>query len=371
MGDSKKTILIVDDMEINRIILEEFLSEKYDVILASDGVEAVDKIDRLDGQIACILLDLMMPRMDGFGVLDEMSKRNLIGSIPVIVTTGERDIETEQKCFDLGASDFVQKPFNGQIIKRRVDNQVRLSNYHKDLEHQVEIKTIELQKQAEKLRKTNIKIIDILGNVVESRNLESGEHVKRVRGFARIIGLTLMENYPEYGLTRERVEMIAQASALHDVGKIAISDNVLLKPGRLTDEEFEIMKTHTTRGCEILDSIHGIWDEDYKKTSYEICRHHHERFDGRGYPDHLAGEDIPLSAQLVSVGDVYDALVSERCYKKPFSKAEAFEMITGGKCGVFNPKLMDCFAKCREQFEALADENAKEIIHENDVEIAE
>lgn len=364
----KKAILVVDDMEINRVILQNFLNEDYEIILAEDGLEALDVLDHDYTNIGCILLDLLMPNLDGYGVLEGMAKRSLIGKVPVIIITGERDIDTEQKCFDLGASDFITKPFNAMIVKRRVNNQVRLSNYQKDLQHQVEVKTEELRKQAEKLKETNVKIIDILGNVVESRNLESGEHVKRVRGFARILGMQLMKDFPEYGLTKSRVEMIAQASALHDVGKIAISDAVLLKPGRLTDEEFEIMKTHTTKGCDILDNIHGIWTDDYKKTSYEICRHHHERFDGRGYPDKLAGEDIPLSAQIVSVGDVYDALVSERCYKKPFSKEEAYDMITNNKCGVFNPKLMTAFANCREEFEALADENEKKVVlRENDV----
>lgn len=192
--------------------------------------------------------------------------------------------------------------------------------------------------------------------MVECRNLESGEHVKRVKGFTRILAEQAMKDYPEYGLTPELIDMIFSASALHDVGKIAISDGILLKPGRLTKEEFDIMKTHTIKGCEVLEHIEDVWDETYGRISYEICRSHHERYDGRGYPDGLEGENIPVSAQLVSLADVYDALVSERVYKKAYSLEEAFRMIQAGECGVFSPKLLECFSRAREKFEQLAQE---------------
>jgi putative two-component system response regulator len=243
-------------------------------------------------------------------------------------------------------------------------NIINLYSYQNRLEEKVEQQTEILMKQnrllkqqTAQLRENNVRIIDILGNVVESRNLESGEHIKRVKGFSRILGYQFMKDYPEYGLSETRVQMISEASALHDIGKIAIPDNVLLKPGRLTTEEFELMKSHTTRGCDILNGIEGIWEEDYRKTSYEICRHHHERYDGKGYPDHLKGEDIPISAQIVSVADVYDALVSERVYKDAYSKEEAFHMIINGECGVFSPKLLESFRHARLAFEKLADNN--------------
>lgn len=212
-----------------------------------------------------------------------------------------------------------------------------------------------LQLQAERLHQSNEKIIDILGTVVEYRNLESGEHINRVKGFTKILAAKLMEEYPEYGLTPVSVDMISSASALHDIGKIAIPDHILLKPGRLTAEEFEYMKSHTTRGCDILKSIEGVWDDSYGKLSYEICRHHHERYDGKGYPDSLKGEEIPIAAQIVSVADVYDALVTERVYKSAYSKDEAFHMIINGECGMFSPKLLECFRHVRKDFEALAD----------------
>lgn len=210
-----------------------------------------------------------------------------------------------------------------------------------------------LLKQAEKLRESNEKIIEILGTVVECRNLESGEHIKRVKGFTKILADCLMREYKEYGLTPWDVEVIAATSALHDIGKISISDNILLKPGKLTDEEYEYMKSHTTRGCEILEHIRGAWDEAFHQVGYNICRHHHERYDGKGYPDGLAGDDIPIEAQIVSIADVYDALISERVYKAAYSPEEAYRMIVTGECGVFSPKLLECFRKVKGEFEDL------------------
>lgn len=194
----------------------------------------------------------------------------------------------------------------------------------------------------------------MLGTIVEYRNLESGEHIKRVKNYTRILAECAMKEYPEYGLTQEKIEMMVSASSLHDIGKITIPDHILLKPGRLTKEEFELMKSHTLRGCEILDEIKLGWDPEMKQVIYGICRHHHERYDGKGYPDGLAGEDIPIAAQCVSIADVYDALVNERCYKDAFSPDEAYRMITNNECGVFSPKLMEVFYKVRKQFEALA-----------------
>ena len=204
-----------------------------------------------------------------------------------------------------------------------------------------------------KLRENNQQIIDMLGTVVEYRNLESGEHIKRVKGYTGILAECAMKEYPEYGLTEEKIHTIVAASSLHDIGKITIPDSILLKPGRLTEDEYEYMKSHTIRGCELLDEIDQEWEPDYKKVSYEICRHHHERYDGKGYPDGLKGEEIPISAQLVSVADVYDALVNERCYKDAYSPDEAYRMIINGECGVFSPKLMEVFRKVRRDFEEM------------------
>lgn len=355
-------VLVVDDVELNRDILEEILKDEYVVVKAENGKRALEIIKEQQEEIAVILLDLIMPELDGFGVLEVMKENKWMDKIPVLIISGENSVETEGKCFDYGIADFIKKPFDNALIKKRVKNVSDLFLYKNHLEEKVQAQTETLRKQykvlqlrAERLHQSNEKIIDILGTVVEYRNLESGEHINRVKGFTKILATKLMEEYPEYGLTPVNVDMISSASALHDIGKIAIPDHILLKPGRLTAEEFEYMKSHTTRGCDILKSIEGVWDDSYGKLSYEICRHHHERYDGKGYPDSLKGEEIPIAAQIVSVADVYDALVTERVYKSAYSKDEAFHMIINGECGMFSPKLLECFRHVRKDFEALAD----------------
>lgn len=354
-------MLIVDDDEINREMLTVMLEDEYPIEIAVDGEAAVDVLRRRQEEILVVLLDLLMPKIDGFGVLEIMKAQGWLDKIPVLVISAESANNAEYRCLELGVSDFIHKPYDHTIVKNRITNTVNLFRYKNELEDKVAEQTEELRKQYEllkrqrdRLKESNVRIIDLLGTVVESRNLESGEHIQRVKGFTRILAEQLMKDCPEYGLTPEKIDGIVMASALHDVGKIAIPDSVLLKPGKLTFEEFEYMKTHTIKGCEILDNAEGIWEEGYGDICYEICRHHHERYDGRGYPDGLAGEDIPLSAQLVGVADVYDALVSVRVYKPPFTLDQAYHMILNGECGMFSPKLMSSFRRCRGKFEALA-----------------
>ncbi len=358
----KNRILIIDDAEFNRDLLRTIMEDDYEIDEAEDGQKAINILQMNWNRIDAILLDLQMPVMDGYAVIDYMKQNNWIKKIPILIITGERSPEIESRCFGLGVSDFILKPFDAGMVKNRVRNMVDLFVYKNDLEAKVESQTASLKNQYQmlkmqsaKLHETNDRIIEILGTVVEYRNLESGEHIKRVKGFTRILAEQVMASYPEYGLTESSIRTIEAASALHDVGKIAIPDKILLKPGRLTDEEFEYMKSHTTRGYELLKALEGIWDDDYRKVCYEICRHHHEKYDGKGYPDGLKGEEIPISAQIVSIADVYDALVSERVYKNAYSKEEAFHMITNGECGLFSPKLMECFRLVKAKFEALSD----------------
>ena len=356
----QNTVLVVDDMEINREILTEILGEEYRVETAENGRMALEMIEKMQGILAVVLLDLMMPEVDGFAVLEVMQEKGWIEKIPVLIISGETSVKAERKCFDYHISDFIRKPFDNALVKKRVRNVVNLFQYQRNLEDKVQEQTTVLREQnkllrsqADKLKKSNTNIIEILGTVVEYRDFESGEHINRVKGYTRILARRLAENYPEYGLDQDKIDIIVSASALHDVGKIAIPDNILLRPGRLTDEEFACMKTHTSRGSEILQNIRNAWDDEYGKISYQICRHHHEKFDGRGYPDGLVGDDIPIAAQIVSIADVYDALVNERVYKDAFPKEEAFRMITEGECGKFNPKLLECFRIERQAFEDL------------------
>jgi putative two-component system response regulator len=361
--DMRNKILIVDDSFINRELLTEMLEDEYEVITCENGLQALELMEENYNELAIILLDLVMPVLDGVGFLKALQNKPIMKDIPILVISGETNVETEIKCFDYGVFDFIKKPFDNRLVKKRIKNAVDLYMYKNNLEERVAEQTSViseqynlLKHQADQLAKSNVSIIEILGTIVEYRNLESGEHIQRVKSYTRILGEQLMEDYPEYNLTSKQLNVIVSASALHDVGKIAIPDSILLKPGRLTKEEFEYMKEHTTKGCEIINNIRGVWSEEYAKASYEICRHHHERYDGRGYPDGILGENIPISAQLVAVADVYDALVNERVYKSAFSADKAFNMIINGECGTFSPKLMDCFTKCRDRFESLAGE---------------
>lgn len=356
----RNKVLIVDDVEINRSILRSILENEYTIVEAENGKQALDIIEEQKNGLSAILLDLVMPEMDGKQVLEELNKRKIMGNIPVLVISGENSYEIEQECFDLGISDYIAKPFNNVLIQKRVKNVAGLYEYKLQLEEKVKEQTAVLRKayqtlkvQAEKLQRNNQQIVDMLGTVVEFRNLESGEHIMRVKQYTKILAEGVMKEYPEYELTPEKIDTIVAASSLHDIGKITIPDRILLKPGKLTRDEFEYMKSHTTRGCELIDQINVDWNPELRQAVYEICRHHHERYDGRGYPDALAGEEIPLSAQLVSIADVYDALVNERCYKDAYSAEESYRMMIHGECGVFSPKLMDVFQKTRKQFEML------------------
>lgn len=342
-----KKILIADDVEMNRDLLTEILEDVYQLETVDDGEKVISVLSERIDEFAVLLLDLVMPNMDGIEVLKVMNERGWIDKLPVLIISGEQSVQSEKDCFNWGVSDFIRKPFDDTLVKRRVGNVAELSLYRRSLEQKVE-------EQTQRLNKVNENIVDILGSVVESRSLESGQHIQRVKGYTKILALEMMDAYKEYELTKEKIEVIVLASALHDIGKIAIPDNILLKPGRFTPEEFEIMKTHTTRGCELLDEIRGNWDEEYSKASWEICRYHHERHDGKGYPDHLVGDEIPISAQLVSIADVYDALISKRCYKDAYELEEAYNMILNGECGTFSPKLIECFKRSKDKFEALA-----------------
>ena len=345
MSRAKKKLLVVDDVELNRMILKELFCEQFEVLEAENGQLALEIINRFQTEIAIVLLDLVMPVMDGFDVLKEMNRTGLIHTVPVIMITGENDDENILTGHALGVSDLVGKPFNPDIINRRVNNVVDLYAHKHHLEQMLDEQREMLEKQAQKIRQSNQFVIDALSAAVESRNSESGEHIKRIRVLTRV----LLENANAYyPLTPQEIEMISNASATHDIGKIAIPDSILLKPGRLTEEEFEVMKTHTIRGCEILDNLNYAQDEEYYTYCYDICRSHHERWDGKGYPDGLKGDEIPIWAQATSIADVYDALTSKRVYKDACSHEEAVAMIERGECGQFNPIIMKCFLEVQD-----------------------
>lgn len=333
--DKVRTILIVDDIEINRAILADVFEEDYGIIEAADGSEAIAALES-NPDIAAVLLDLFMPGVNGLGVLAEMNKNGKIEQIPVFLITAADSEEMLMEGYDLGAVDIITKPFMRHFLRHRVNNMIELYGHRNELEKIV-------AEQVERLNQVNQSMVETLAAVIEFRDGESGEHVKRICGLTRLLMTQVSAMFPEYHLPDEEIEKIVTASILHDVGKISIPDRVLNKPGRLTKEEFEIMKQHSAKGCEMLQNIPAIMDPEIYEYSYDICRHHHERWDGRGYPDGLAGDEISIWSQVVSLADVYDALTAKRVYKDAFSHEEAVRMIFGGECGTFNPKVLKAF----------------------------
>lgn len=340
MNAERKSILIVDDQELNRELLTEGFSGKYNIIEAENGRIALEKLEEAEsGSIAAILLDLIMPVMDGTAVLQRLKETGLSERVPVLVITSATPSSNEEMLMDayrLGAADIIQKPFMMNFLICRVENIIELYRHRTDLEEMV-------NEQVKKLSAINISIIEILAELIEFRDCESGEHVKRICVITDILLRKAGELYPEYRLEETEIEKIVTSAMLHDIGKIAIPDNILGKPGRLTESEFELMKQHTTSGWEILGNLAGLMDEGIYGYCRDICRHHHERWDGRGYPDGLKGDEITLWSQAAAVADVYDALTSKRVYKSAFSHEKAVHMITGGECGSFNPKIMEAF----------------------------
>ncbi|MBQ6587653.1 MAG: response regulator [Butyrivibrio sp.] len=356
-----RSILVVDDNEINRGILGEIFKDKYEILEAGDGKEAISMIEAHEDELAAILLDIVMPEMDGYAVLEAMQRKdNLNDSIPVLMITADTSTEAERTSYQKGAADVIHKPFDPVIVDKRVSRTVELFDSKNNLEIQVDDQTrvlkkqfLYLKKQEERLKNSNERVIDTIATIVEFRSMESSYHLKRIKGFVRILALTAMNNYPELGLNPHLIDVITQASAMHDIGKISVPDSVLLKPGRLTNEEFEVMKSHTTRGSEVIEMIKDVQDKEYYDVCLDICRHHHERYDGGGYPDGLKGEENSIAAQLTALADVYDALVCDRVYKSAYPVDKAYEMIKNGECGVFSPKILACFEFARPDMEKL------------------
>ncbi|MDE7228876.1 MAG: response regulator [Oscillospiraceae bacterium] len=338
----KRTILVVDDQEINRVLLAELFKDEFEVIEAENGIEAL-KILNTRTDIAAVMLDLIMPVLDGMGVLAELNRTGRIYRIPVFIITSADNMQLLESAYSLGAVDIISKPFKMVFIKSRIMNIIELYRHRNQLTEMV-------HDSVEKIHRINIKMAETLASIIEFRDCESGEHVKRIRGLTSRILSAVSETYPEYYLDKQTIENISIASILHDVGKIAIPDHILKKPGRLTEEEFEIIKIHTVKGCDILAEMpEDVMDHEIYRYSYDICRHHHERWDGGGYPDGLTGDEIPVWSQVVGIADVFDALISPRVYKETYDRRTAVNMINEGKCGAFNPKILEVFNKVAEE----------------------
>ena len=334
---TKQKILIADDSEMNRELLAAILEEEYEIIQVNDGVQAVDCLQRHAEEISLLLLDIVMPHMDGFEVLSYMNKEHWIDSIPVVIISSENSPIYIKRGYDLGATDFIEKPFDANMVLRRSANAILLGAKQRRMTSIVSNQIYEREKSSKLM-------INILSHIVEFRNGESGLHVLHIQTITEMLLRQLVQKENNrYALSKEQIRMITTASALHDIGKISIPDEILNKPGRLTAEEFAVIKGHSMAGANMLSELPlDQKEEPLVKTAYEICRWHHERYDGGGYPDGLKGEEIPVSAQVVALADVYDALTSERCYKDAYSHEKAIEMILAGQCGAFNPLMLEC-----------------------------
>ena len=331
----KQKVLIVDDSEMNRFILAQMLQSEYDILEAVDGESAVEILRSRAGEISVILLDIIMPGLDGFGVLELMNREGWIEDIPVIIISSDRSPVAIERAYELRAVDFINRPFDASIVRHRVVNTILFYAKQKKLVSLVE------RQVYEKERRSSL-MIDILSHIVEFRNGESGLHVLHIRTLTELLLRQLVKKTGRYKLSSTDINLISTASALHDIGKIVIPEHILNKPGKLTAEEFNLMKTHAAKGTEMLDSVYERGREPLLDYAREISRWHHERYDGRGYPDGLAGEDIPICAQVTALADVYDALTSERVYKKAYTHETAVRMIMDGECGAFNPILLEC-----------------------------
>jgi len=347
-------VLVVDDIEMNVMILEEILKDDYIVLTAYNGKQALEVLRKAEVLPKIILLDVQMPEMTGREMFDILKADESLKRIPVIFITAENDSESE--LLAAGAVDFINKPFTPEIVKLRVRNQIELKNYSDSLEDMVAEKTREVIKKTEEARETLDNALQGLANVIEHRDLESGEHVKRTQLYVKTLAAYLIETKSKYAaeLMEMQPDIIVKSMALHDVGKIAIPDRILLKPGRLDPDEYEIMKTHTTRGKEIIGELGDVETSLYLRHCEDICFSHHERWDGKGYPQGLKEEGIPLAARLASIADVYDALVCARVYKAAIPYTESVNIIVEGKATQFDPLIVDTLIEIQDDFQKIA-----------------
>ncbi len=355
-----ETILIVDDSEMNRELLSDMLGDEYAILEASNGKEALTVLDKYPTRISLILLDMVMPEMNGLELLAVLKKNGVLTDIPVIMISSDDSAEVIHNAYNLGIMDFIRRPFDSIVVHSRCSNVISLYSKQKKLIGLFADQFYEREKNSRLL-------IDILAHIVEFRNNECATHVINVQRYTEILLKELVKITDKYDIGEKDIQLISNVAALHDIGKISIPDEVLNKPGRLTDEEFKIMKSHSAVGSQMLSDLPFHREEPLVKLAYAITRWHHERWDGRGYPDGLVGDDIPIGAQVVSLADVYDALTAERCYKKAFSHETAIEMILNNECGSFNPLLLKCLKNRAEEMRLVKEGNGSAIKSEEEI----
>ena len=360
----KQQILIVDDSEMNREILTEMLQDDFRILEAENGEEALKMLKQYDTGISLMLLDIVMPVMNGFEVLAAMAREHWMDDIPVIMISSEGSEDYIRRAYEMGIADYIRRPFDAKIVYQRVFNTIKLYAKQRRLISLVADQIYEKEKN-------NRMMVGILSQIVEFRNGESGPHVLHIQTLTRLLLERLVQKTGQYGLSWSEQYMISMASALHDIGKIGIDEKILNKSGKLTKEEFDIMKTHTLIGATMLENLKMYQGEILLEVAYQICRWHHERYDGKGYPDGLVGEEIPISAQVVSLADAYDALISDRVYKKAYSHEQAVKMILNGECGAFNPVLLECLTDIQDHLKEVVNSDFVENFDaEDNIELA-
>lgn len=351
---AQDTILILEDEEVSRKRLAEIFQGKYKIQAVVNEGEGREILRTQAGAIAAVLVNIMIPARDGYKVLSLLHEKKYTNRIPFIMLTNDMTAELEKRGYEYGIVGSVKKPFYPEPVKRFVENMIEVFQYKLQLETMLKNQTEKLQKQntllkimAEKQRHSMEVLITSLSNIVEFRNLESERHIQRIRELSMCLGTCVMKLYPEYKLTTEKLDMIVGASALHDIGKIVIPDNIILKAGKLTEDEYEVIKSHTTKGAEIIEKVLHLDNKEFCDYAHDIARHHHEKYDGNGYPDGLKGEEISIAAQIVSLVDSYDALTSKRIYKEAYSTDKAYQMIITGQSGIFSSKLLKAFSEVK------------------------
>ncbi|MGL5259222.1 MAG: HD-GYP domain-containing protein [Lachnospiraceae bacterium] len=354
MNDKK--ILIVNSQEIDIAMISTVFYNEYNIIDDAETFDvAKDKIKHFKNEIALIIIDLDKENLEAVEFIKSMKEEGILRIIPFVAIVTHQTIELQRTMYSLGLLEIMEKSFDAEVMEYKIKNLLHLYERKNILENQVIEQECTIFEQKDLIQKSNYHIIDILCTVVEFRNLELGSHITRMREFTRILATEIMNRFPEYHLSNQEINDFAYAAAMHDVGKIAIPDSILLKPTKLTPEEKSVMKTHTMRGGEIVEMLLKMNDTKYRKICQNIAAYHHEKYDGKGYPKGLMQDEIPIEAQIVGLADVYDSLISERTYKIAYSREKAFDMIMNGECGIFNPKLLECFSRKKHEIEKIVE----------------
>ena len=353
----RNKILIADREGADRKLLSQLLGDSYDIILADDGRQVLSEIQKRKNELAAVVLDWDIPLVSAYQIMQVMQSKRMLGQMRLFVSTAKMDSEIDKKAFGMDATAIIHKPYSAVAVHRQILSCLEQAAERERLREEVDKRGRQLEESQKKLDGFYDNLLDAIGTVMEYRVSESDQHVKRIKGFSRILAVAYKNQFPDCGLDEAEINRIVRGSVIHDIGKVAVPDAVLLNPAKLTEDEQQIMRSHTTKGEEIMQLLREVQDEEQFRVSCEICRWHHERHDGGGYPDGLEGSEIPLSAQIVSIVDVYDELVSERISKKPYDKETAFRKIMSGECGAFAPELLQCFETSKKLLELFSDNN--------------